>query len=405
MARPPLDGIRVIDLTTVVAGPYATQLLADLGADVIKVESPGGDVARDLGPRVHDGMAAVFLNCNRGKRSVVLDLAAESDRQLLKRLTDRADVFVNNLRPDSAVRCGADADTLRAGNPRLVHCSIRGFGSGGRYRDLPAYDDIIQAASGLAGQQEWMAGEPSYVVSAVGDKVSGMMAALAITAALHGRAADGGGTTIEVPMAESVASFGMIEHLWGRTFVPARGEARYPRMSTVLRRPFRTADGFISVVVYTNQNWDRFFEMIGEPELGTDPRFATLAGRTEHLDELYTLVGDHLATATTTEWFDRLSAAGIPAVPYNRVDDLFDDPHLADVGFWEEVEHPTEGTLLQFATPITFDGERPGLGAPPPNLGADTAAVLRRAGRLTPNVIQVSPCPGRATGRSVRSRR
>ena len=373
----PLHGVRVIDLTTVVAGPYATQLLADLGADVIKVESPTGDVARDLGPRVHDGMAAVFLNCNRGKRSVVLDLADGDSRAVLKRLTDRADVFVHNLRSEAAIRCGADADTLRAGHPELVHCSIRGFGSGGRYHDLPAYDDIIQAASGVAGQQEWTAGSPSYVVSAVGDKVSGMTAALAITAALHGRSQTGEGSTIEVPMAESLAAFGMIEHLWGRTFVPPRGDARYPRMSSVLRRPFQTADGYISVVVYSNQNWDRFFEMIDRADLASDPRFATLAGRTEHLDELYTLVGRHIAKATTAEWFERLSAAGIPAVPYNRVDDLFDDPHLDDVGFWQQVDHPTEGALLQVATPVTFDGERLPLGAPPPALGADTESVLR----------------------------
>ncbi len=372
----PLDGVRVVDLTTVVAGPYATQLLADLGADVVKVESPGGDPARDLGPRVHDGMAAVFLNCNRAKRSVVLDLTDADSRRLLKRLTDRADVFVHNLRPDSARRCGADAETLRAGHSELVHCAIRGFGSTGRYRDLPAYDDIIQAASGMAGQQEWTAGAPAYVVSAVGDKVSGMTAALAIAAALHGRAQTGEGATIEVPMAESVAAFGMLEHLWGRTFVPPRGEARYPRMSTVLRRPFATADGYISVVVYSKQNWERFFEMIGRADLADDPRFDTLAGRTEHLDELYTLVGDHIAKATTAEWFDRLTAAGIPAVPYNRVDDLFDDPHLADVGFWQEVEHPTEGALLQVSTPVTFDGVRLPLGVPAPRLGADTEAVL-----------------------------
>jgi crotonobetainyl-CoA:carnitine CoA-transferase CaiB-like acyl-CoA transferase len=203
-----------------------------------------------------------------------------------------------------------------------------------------------------------------------------MKPALAIPAALHGRDTSRAGSAVEVPMAESVAAFGMLEHLWGRTFVPPRGEARYPRMSTVLRRPFRTADGYISVVVYTNQNWLRFFEMVGRPELAADERFRTLAGRTEHLDELYTLVGDHLTSATTAEWFERLTAAGIPAVPYNRVDDLFDDPHLADVGFWQEVDHPTEGTLLQVPTPVTFDGVRPPLGRPAPELGADTEVVL-----------------------------
>jgi crotonobetainyl-CoA:carnitine CoA-transferase CaiB-like acyl-CoA transferase len=373
----PLDGVRIIDLTTVVSGPYATLLLADLGADVVKIESPKGDIARDLGPRVHEGMAAVFLNCNRNKRSVVLDLTADDGRRALKALADEADAFVTNMRPSALAKCGADADTLRAGHPELVYCSIRGFGSGGPYADLLAYDDIGQAASGFAGQQEWMAGEPQYVASAVADKVSGLTAAYAVAAALHGRTTTGEGTVIEVPMAETLAAFGLMEHLWGHVFVPPRGAARYPRMSSPLRRPFPTADGWISVVVYTDQNWDAFFAMIGMGHLGDDPRFASLATRTENLDELYTLVGDHLRTDTTANWFARLSAAGIPAVPYNRVDDLFEDPHLKAVGFFEEVEHETEGRLLQYATPISFDGERPPLGLPAPSLGADTEDVLR----------------------------
>jgi crotonobetainyl-CoA:carnitine CoA-transferase CaiB-like acyl-CoA transferase len=372
----PLDGVRIIDLTTVVSGPYATLLLADLGADVVKVESPAGDIARDLGPRVHEGMAGVFLNCNRNKRSVVIDLTTDDGRRALKALADGADVFVTNMRPSALTKCGADAETLRAGHPQLVYCSIRGFGSGGPYADLLAYDDIAQAASGIAGQQEWMAEEPQYVASAVADKVSGLTAAFAVAAALHGRNDTGEGTVIEVPMAETLAAFGLVEHLWGRVFVPPRGEARYPRMSSRLRRPFPTADGWISVVVYTDQNWDAFFSMIGMGHLGDDPRFASLATRTENLDELYTLVGDHLRTDTTANWFARLTTAGIPAVPYNRVDDLFDDPHLNAVGFFEEVDHETEGRLLQYATPILFDGERPPLGSPAPSLGADTDDVL-----------------------------
>jgi crotonobetainyl-CoA:carnitine CoA-transferase CaiB-like acyl-CoA transferase len=207
--------------------------------------------------------------------------------------------------------------------------------------------------------------------------VSGLTAAFAVAAALHGRTTTGEGTVIEVPMAETLAAFGLVEHLWGHVFVPPRGAARYPRMSSPLRRPFPTADGWISVVVYTDQNWDAFFSMIGMGHLGDDPRFASLATRTENLEELYTLVGDHLRTDTTANWFARLSAAGIPAVPYNRVDDLFDDPHLNAVGFFEEVEHETEGRLLQYATPIQFDGERPPLGSPASTLGADTDDVLR----------------------------
>jgi crotonobetainyl-CoA:carnitine CoA-transferase CaiB-like acyl-CoA transferase len=372
----PLDGVRVVDLTTVVAGPYATLLLADLGADVIKIEAPTGDVARGLGPHVHDDMAAVFLNFNRNKRSVVLDLRTDDGRRRLKQLTDTADVFVHNMRPDAAVRCGASADDLCDGHAELVYCAMHGFRSTSPYRDLAAYDDVIQAASGVAAQQEWLTDAPAYMPNAIGDKVSGLIGALAITAALRQLAATGRGSVIEVPMAEALTAFGVLEHLWGRTFVPPRGEARYPRVSARERRPYATSDGWLSVVVYTDENWRRFFAMIGRPELSDEARFATLASRTEHLDELFALVADNLAQATTQEWFDRFRAAGIPAVPYNRVDDLFTDEYLADVGFWETVDHPTEGRLLQFRMPMTFDGERPPMGAPAPRLGADTDAVL-----------------------------
>ncbi len=379
-ASQPLAGVRVVDITTVVAGPYATLLLADLGADVVKVEAPGGDVARHLGPQVHEGMGAMFLNFNRGKRSVVLDLRTDAGRRDLKRLTDGADVFVHNMRPDAAIRCGADAEQLCTGHPELVHCAMHGFRSTGPYRDLAAYDDVIQAASGVAGEQEWITGVPTYTATAIGDKVSGLMAAFAITAALRRRALTGLGAEIEVPMAESLTAFGMMEHMWGRTFVPARGEARYRRMSSPERRPYATADGWLSVVVYTDENWRRFFALIGRPELADEPRFSTLASRTEHLDELFAILAENLATETTAVWFGRLREAGIPAVPYNRVDDLFDDEHLAAVGFWEETDHPTEGRLLQFRLPVTFDGEKPPLGDPAPGLGADTDAVLADAG-------------------------
>jgi crotonobetainyl-CoA:carnitine CoA-transferase CaiB-like acyl-CoA transferase len=372
----PLEGVRVVDLTTVVAGPYASLLLADLGADVVKIEAPGGDVARDLGPRVHDGMAAVFLNFNRGKRSVVLDLRTPDGRRTLKRLTDAADVFVHNMRPAAAARCGADPATLREGNERLVYCAMHGYRADGSYADLATYDDIIQAASGVGGQQEWLHGAPTYMATAVGDKVSGLSGALAITAALRRQAVHGTGAVIEVPMVETLTAFGVLEHLWGRTFVPPRGSARYPRMSSRDRRPYRTADGWLAVMVYTDENWRRFFALVGRPELAGEERFATLHARTAHLDELLPIVADALASGTTEEWFGRLRDAGIPAVPYNRVDDLFDDEHLDEVGFWEEFEHPTEGTLLQCRLPITFDGEKPPLGAAAPTLGADTVAVL-----------------------------
>ncbi len=351
----PLAGLRVVDLTTMVAGPYATLLLVDLGAEVIKVEPPRGDQARSRAPR-EPRVGAVFVNANRGKRSVVLDLTTAGGRDALKRLTATAAAFVHNLRPDAAARCGADAEALRAGHPELVHCTIRGFGSGGRYRDLPAYDDIIQGAAGIAGQQEWVAGEPTYVATAIADKVAGLTAALAITAALHERCATGHGSTVEVPMFESLVAFGLLEHLWGRTFVPPLGEARYPRVSAPERRPYETADGWISVVVYNNEHWKKFFALIGRPELMDDDRYSTLWSRTQNLKSLHDLLADRLRERTTDEWLGKLHAAGIPAVRYSRVDDLFDDPHLADAGLFQHVQHPTEGELLQISTPITFDG-------------------------------------------------
>ena len=376
MSGLPLDGVRVVDLTTVVSGPYGTLLLADFGADVVKVEAPGGDLARDLGPRVNPGMGAVFLSCNRGKRSVVLDLKTEDGRMQLRRLADAADVVIHNMRRHAAVRCGADPATLTAGHPELVHCAIVGFGEHGPYADLPAYDDTVQAVSGIAGAQAWMTGEPTYAANAMADKVAGLTAAFAIAAALRKREIDGTGSVIEVPMAELLASFGLVEHLWGRTFVPPRGEARYPRVSSPVRRPFPTADGYLAAVVYSDRDWQRFFAMIGRPELADDPRYATLHDRTERLEELYGLVAAHLAGDTTAVWFERFTEAGIPSVPYNRVDDLFDDPHFVAVGLLEAVDHPTEGPILQCPTPVTVDGERSGNPLPAPTLGADTAGLL-----------------------------
>jgi crotonobetainyl-CoA:carnitine CoA-transferase CaiB-like acyl-CoA transferase len=377
----PLDGVRVVDLTTVVSGPYGTLLLSDFGADVVKVESPGGDVARDLGPRAHEGMAAVFLSCNRGKRSVVLDLQTDDGRSRLAELVAASDVLVHNMRRDAAARCGADPDTLLAVNPNLVHCAIVGFGPDGPYADLPAYDDTVQGVAGIAGAQSWMHGEPAYAAQAVADKVAGMAAAFAIAAALRKRELDGEGSVLEVPMAELMASFGLVEHLWGRVFVPPRGEARYPRVSTPTRRPFPTSDGHLAALVYTDRDWRRFFALIGQPDLADDARYATLHARTQHVDELYTLVAEHVATDTTRAWFERFRDAEIPAAPYNSVEDLFDDEHFVAVGLFEEVDHPTEGRLLQCVTPITVDGRRVGNDGPAPGLGADTDAVFDELSR------------------------
>jgi crotonobetainyl-CoA:carnitine CoA-transferase CaiB-like acyl-CoA transferase len=320
-------------------------------------------------------MGAIFLNLNRNKRSVVVDLTSDEGRAALKRLCDGADVAIHNMRPAAAVRCGADAASLRNGHPELIHCAIRGFGRG-PYGDLAAYDDVIQAASGMAAQQAWVGGHPQYTGSGVADKVAGMFAALTVASALYHRSETGEGGAIEIPMFETVTSFAMVEHLYGRTFVPAKGEPRYPRQGTPMRRPFRTADGYVAVVVYTNEHWARFFELIGRPELASDERFMTLNSRTEHLDDVLQVVEEALAAGTSEEWVERLATAGIPARNYVTVEGLFDDPHLANINFFRRHTHPSEGELIQIPTPITMDGVAPGLGRPVRHLGEDNQEVL-----------------------------
>ena len=369
-----LQGVRVIDLTSTLAGPYSTLLLGDLGAEIIKIEPPGGDTVRDLGPRHHEDMGAIFLNLNRNKRSVVLDLATDDGRSQLRQLCDHADVAIHNLRPSAARRCGATAEALRDGHPRLIHCAIRGFGDG-PYGELPAYDDVIQAASGMAALQGRIAGQPQYVANAVADKVAGMTAALTIASALYHREITGEGCAIDIPMFETVTAFTLLEHLYGRTFVPPKGEACYPRQASPMRRPYRTADGWIAVLVYTNEHWARFFQLIGRPELAHDHRFRSLNSRTEHIDEVIEVVETALVVGTSDDWVDRLSAAGIPARRYVTVDELFDDPHLTAVGFFETIDS-TEGPLVQIPTPIRVDGRAPGAGTAAPRLGADSAHVL-----------------------------
>ncbi|MGE0881474.1 MAG: CaiB/BaiF CoA transferase family protein [Acidimicrobiia bacterium] len=378
-----LAGTRVLDITTTLAGPYATQLLGDFGADVIKIEPPTGDPVRDAGPREHSDMGVLFMVSNRNKRSVTLDLRSPEGRAAVKALADTADVVVHNMRMGAAERCGIDASTLRDGHPELIHCVVRGFGEG-PYGDLAAYDDVIQCASGMAAQQAWVGGFPQYAASGVADKIAALAAAFVVSTALFRRSQTGDGASIEVPMFEMVTAFAMVEHLYGKAFVPPKGEARYPRQGTPMRRPFKTSDGHIGAVVYTNDHWQKFFAMIGRPELADDARFATLQARTEHLDDVLKVVEDTLASATTAEWAERLAAAGIPARPYVTVDDLFDDEHLKAVDFFHRVTHPSEGEMVVIPTPIKVDGVRPGAGSAAPRLGADTDAVLAELGIALP---------------------
>ncbi|MCC7288027.1 MAG: CoA transferase [Burkholderiaceae bacterium] len=376
----PLAGVTILDLTSVLLGPFATLQLADMGADVIKVESPEGDVMRYAGPSRHRGMSPIFLNVNRNKRSIVLDLKQDEDRHSLLALARRADVFVHNMRPHAIRLLDLGYEALRAVNPRIIHCTAIGFGRGGRYGDDAAYDDVVQGASGLAASQAHLAGEPQYVASAICDKSGGMAAALAISAALFARERSGVGQEIEVPMYEVMVANVTAEHLYGATFEPPLGPAVYPRQTSRHRRPYRTQDGYISVMVYTDKQWAEFFRLIGREDLIGSPRFDSITSRTENIDEAYSMVADAVAQKTSAQWLASFKQASIPACPVNTVQDLMSDPHLSDVAMFNEVEHPSEGRIRQVKSPFFFSATPVVTRRLAPRLGEHTVEVLAEFG-------------------------
>lgn len=376
----PLSGIRVLDLTTVIMGPYCTQLMGDMGAEVIKVESPDGDTTRHTGPARHPGMAALFLNVNRNKRSIVLDLKKPPGRSALLRLAQTCDVFIYSMRPRTIAKLGLTYEEVRAVNESIIYCATFGFGQDGPYRHKPAYDDMIQGLSGFAALQGRAEGEPQYIKSVIADKTTGMAALYSILAALYHRERTGEGQAIDVPMFETMVAHLMVEHLYGMAFDPPLGPAVYPRTTSPYRKPYPTTDGYICILPYSDKHWMRFFELAGRPDLVHDKRIRDVSERTKHIDELYKLVSELTETRTTAEWLDTLDRADIPAVPMNTTEDLFHDPHLDAVGFFELAEHPTEGMIRHTAIPTTFS-ETPGeIARFSPRLGEHSVEILTEVG-------------------------
>ena len=372
-----LDGIRVLDLSSVVLGPMTAQMLGDLGADVIKVEAPEGDITRSIGPRRHEGMGALFMANNRNKRSIALDLKQPKGQARLRAMAARSDVLLHSIRTPAAGRLGLSWAVLSALNPRLVLCHATGFAEGGPYAGRPAYDDIVQALSGLAMLQQVAAGEPRYVPSIIGDKVAAVHAALAIAVALFHRERSGLGQHVKVPMLETLVAFNAAEHLGGCIFEPPAGEMGYTPVRKALRRPFRTADGWICLLPYTDAHWKRFLEIAGRGDLAADPAWATLAGRQSHLDEVWASVATLLLERGNAAWLDSLLAADIPVAAVQDLEQLLDDPHLLATGFWEMHRHPTEGMLRLPASPLGLVATPPSIRRLPPRLGEHTAEVLR----------------------------
>ncbi|WIM14026.1 CoA transferase [Enhydrobacter sp.] len=377
----PLAGVRVIDLTTVVVGPVCTRTLADYGADVIKVEAPGGDLLRTMaeGSR-HPGMSGKFINFNRNKRSIVVDLKKPEGHAALLRLIDCADVFVSNVRPEALARAGLDAASLAERCPRLIHCSILAFGRGGRYFNRPAYDPVVQSLSGVAGTLARATGEPRFVPMVMSDHVSGLIAAQCIGFALYRREKTGKGEAIDVPMLENMASFVASEHLGAMTFDPPVGPSGDGRLLSPDYRPLPTRDGYITVRPNTNAQAFAFFDAIGRPELKTDPRFDSAAARTRNAKAYFQVQREGLGSRTTDEWVELFDKLDVPAARYNSIDDLLTDPHLKDVGFFQEEDHPSEGRIRRTRLANTFSGGARGQEGHAPLMGQQTREILAEAG-------------------------
>lgn len=377
----PLTGVRILDLSSVVMGPYATQVLGDLGADIIKVESHAGDNMRAVGPMRHAGMGHLYLHLNRNKRSIVLDLKSEAGRDACLALAGDVDAVIYNIRPQAMARLGLDYAAFRARNPRIVYAGAYGFGEHGPYAGRPAYDDLIQGQTGIADlTRRQDGGEPRYAPLTLADRTVGLHVAIAVLAAvLHARAS-GAGQSVEVPMFEGMAHLVLGDHLGGETFDPPLGPTGYARLLAPHRKPYATSDGHICLLIYNDKHWRHFFDVIGRPEMTDDPRFHTHTARAEHIAEVYAFVADVMRTRPSQEWLDLLGAADIPASRLYSIEDLIADPHLQATGFIAQVDHPSEGRIRTTAPLGRYEGTPVRLRRAAPRLGEHSVELLREAG-------------------------
>lgn len=375
-----LAGVRIVDLTTVIMGPYATAILADLGADVVKVEPPTGDMTRGIGAARHPGMSALTLTLQRNKRSIALDVASPEGAAVLRDLLRDADVVVTNLRPRSRTKLGLDPEDLLDAFPRLVVCTAQAYGSGTDQRDDPAYDDIVQAASGFAMIGDLLDGQPGYTPNVVADKISGLHIVIGVLAALRHRDRTGRGQHVDVPMVDTMIAFNLVEHLAGHTFDPPAGPFGWPRVLVPERKPHRTADGWICLMPYSRRNWEDFFALSGQPELANDPRFRTVDDRHRHMGELLGLVDAVTPTRTTAEWLRICTERDIPAAPLRDLTTAHQDPYVLDRGLLAHATHPTEGPYFTARTPVDLSDSPVAQTRPAPRLGEQTAELLSELG-------------------------
>jgi crotonobetainyl-CoA:carnitine CoA-transferase CaiB-like acyl-CoA transferase len=382
-ASGPLAGVKILDLTSVIMGPFATQILAQLGAEVIKVETPQGDNMRHVGPMNNPGMGHIFLHANAGKKSIVLDLKHPEGLSAVLKLLDDCDVFISNVRPQALTRLRLDPAALLARFPRLIHVSCCGFDQEGPDAARPAYDDLIQGATGVPWlMQQYGMPEPAYAPTTLSDRVTGLHTVYAVTAALYARSQSGVGQSVVVPMFEAMAQFILGDHMAGLSFEPPLGPPGYARLLTPHRKPYATQDGMLCVLIYNDKHWQQFFKAIGESEgLARDPRFTTHSARARHIDEVYAEVARILRTRTTAQWQTLLDAADVPNMPMNSPADLLHNPQLRATGFVQDTTHPSEGPLHVLAHPTTWSATPPARRfSPAPRLGEHTRELLAQAG-------------------------
>jgi crotonobetainyl-CoA:carnitine CoA-transferase CaiB-like acyl-CoA transferase len=398
-----LEGVKIIDLTTVLAGPFPTQMLAELGADVIKVESPGGDTVRDIGPFLNERMGALFLQANRGKRAITLDLKQAAGRDILLRLIENADIFVHNMRPRAISALGLTYAELKKVNEKLIYVGLFGFDQRGPYANRPAYDDLIQGLSAIPDLVQRSGNErPRYAPIAIADRYTGMAAYAAILGAYTYQLRTGRGQEVSVPMFETMAHLVLSDHLGGETFPGPVGPIGYARLLSNNRAPYRTKDGFICLIVYNDKQWRRFFQAIGrEDKIDSDPRFANMASRARHIDALYGEIAELLPERTTAEWLDILEAADIPVMPMHTLETLLEDEQLAASGLIYWKDHPTQGRVRCLGTPTVWSESQPSPGSGAPEFGQHTLEILRELSLSETEVAKLL-ADGVAVGRQVR---
>lgn len=379
-ATGPLANVRVLDVTQYILGPVATQIMGDMGADIIKIESPQGDQNRYIGPARHPAMAALYMGMNRNKRSVVLDLKRQHDREVLMRMAAQVDVFVHSMRPDAAKRLGIDYESLKSANPAIIYACAPGYRSDGPKRNAPAYDDVIQGESGIASMNHLVYGEPRYLPTVIADKFCGYVLASSISMALYHRERTGKGQAVEVPMLETMMSFNLIEHLWTGNFDEPMGPLGYQRAVMPERRPFATSDGHVCLMATSDAQWSNFLTALGRPELAHDERFNSVSARSARFSELYGIVAAEISKRTTDECEELLEVADIPYSRVKHLNDLPDDPYLVQTGFFHRYRHPVAGPLVTTAVPVMFSDSPAQIRRPPPVLAEHTTEVLREFG-------------------------